>query len=156
MWVKKRPLEHLDVLSRLMTKPTKWRVRPAKTQISLGFRPVWSEPSLSAWRKFGSFASHWAHSEDSDQTGRMPRLIWVFAGRTDILFVLSWGSSILTQSPGLFGYVFSPLANQIHCYDRASNLTTWPWKVDEQAMIRNRYNLPRHHTGNEHIKIKTT
>ena len=28
-------------------------------------------------------------SEDSDQTGWMPRLIWVFAGRTLILFVLS-------------------------------------------------------------------
>ena len=26
-----------------------------------------------------------ADSEDSDQTGRMPRLIWVFAGRTAIL-----------------------------------------------------------------------
>ena len=28
-------------------------------------------------------------SEDSDQTGRMPRLIWVFAGRTATLLVLS-------------------------------------------------------------------
>ena len=65
-----------------MTKLTKWHVRPAKTQISLGIRPVWSESSLSAWRKLGSLATHWAHSEDSDQTGRMPRLIWVFAGRT--------------------------------------------------------------------------
>ena len=64
-----------------MTKPTKWHVRPAKTQISLGIRPVWSEYSLSSWRKFGSLATHWAHSEDSGQTGRMPRLIWVFAGR---------------------------------------------------------------------------
>ena len=72
---------------------TKWHVRPAKTQISLGIRPVWSESSLSAWRKLGSFATHWAHSEDSDQTGRMPRLIWVFAGRTVILLVLSWGGS---------------------------------------------------------------
>ena len=26
---------------------------------------------------------NWAHSEDSDQTGRMPRLIWVFARHTD-------------------------------------------------------------------------
>ena len=34
-----------------------------------------------------------AHSEDSDQTGRMPRLIWVFAGRTVILLVLSWCGS---------------------------------------------------------------
>ena len=44
-------------LSRLMTKPTKWHVRPAKTQISLGIRPVWSESSLSAWRKLGSLAT---------------------------------------------------------------------------------------------------
>ena len=68
-------------MSRLMTKPTKWPVRPAKTQISLGTRPVWSESSLSAWR-MGSLATHCAHSEGSDQTWRMPRLIWVFAGRT--------------------------------------------------------------------------
>ena len=69
-------------MSRLVTKPTKWYVRPAKTQISLGIRPVWSESSLSAWKKLESLATHWAHSEDSDQIGRMPRLIWVFAGRT--------------------------------------------------------------------------
>ena len=51
-------------LSRLMTKPTKWHVRPAKTQISLGIHPVWSESSLSAWRNIGSWATHWVHSED--------------------------------------------------------------------------------------------
>ena len=39
-----------------------------------------SDQSLR-WRNLGSLATHWAHSEDSDQTGRMPRLIWVFAGR---------------------------------------------------------------------------
>ena len=55
-------------LRRLVTKPTKWHVRPAKTQISLGIRPVRSESSLSAWRNLGSLATHWAHSEDSDQT----------------------------------------------------------------------------------------
>ena len=76
-------------MSRLMTKPTKWHVRPAKTQISLGIRPVWSESSPSAWRKLRSLATHWAHSEDSDQTGRMPRLIWVFAGRTCHFLILS-------------------------------------------------------------------
>ena len=55
-------------------------VRPAKTQISLGIRPDWSESSLCAhWvAKDPSFLH--ADSEDSDQTGRMPRLIWVFAG----------------------------------------------------------------------------
>ena len=53
-------------------------VRPAKTQISLGIRPVWSESSLCAqWVAKGPSFLH-ADSEDSDQTGRMPRLIWVF------------------------------------------------------------------------------
>ena len=37
----------------------------------------------------GSLATQKAHSEDSDQTGRMPRLILVFAGRTATLLVLS-------------------------------------------------------------------
>ena len=70
-------------------KTNKVTVRPAKTRISLGICPVWSESSLSIWRNHGSLAIYWAHSEDSDQTGRMPRLIWVFAGCTLILLVLS-------------------------------------------------------------------
>ena len=63
-------------------KPTKRHVRPAKTQISLGIRPAWPESSLCAqWvAKDLSFLNE--DSENSDQTERMPRLIWVFAGRT--------------------------------------------------------------------------
>ena len=76
-------------------KTNKVTMRPAKTQISLGIRPVWSEFSLSAWRSLGSLATHWAHSEDSDQHGRMPRLIWIFAGRTLILLVLSFSGSFV-------------------------------------------------------------
>ena len=44
-------------------------------------------------QKLGFLAIHWAHSEDSDQTGWTPRLIWVFAERTVILLVLSWRGS---------------------------------------------------------------
>ena len=33
-------------------------------------------------KKAWVIATHWAQSEDSGQTGRMPRLIWVFVGRT--------------------------------------------------------------------------
>ena len=59
-------------------------------------RSAWaSESSLSAWWKLGSLITYWTHREDSDQTGRMPRLIWVFAGRTVILLVLSWGGSLV-------------------------------------------------------------
>ena len=71
------------------TKNNKMSVRPAKTQISLGIRQVWPESSLCAqWVAKDSSFLH-ADSEDSDQTGRMPRLIWVFAGRTVTLLVLS-------------------------------------------------------------------
>ena len=63
-------------------KTNKMTMRPAKTQIGLGIRPVWSESLLCAqWvAKDPSFLH--ADSEDYDQTGRMPRLIWFFAGRT--------------------------------------------------------------------------
>ena len=56
--------QSLHDLSLLVTKPTKWHVCPAKTQISLGICPVWLESSLSARRKLWSLATHWAHSED--------------------------------------------------------------------------------------------
>ena len=64
------------------TTTTKWHVRPAKTRIGLGIRPVWSESSLCAqWvAKDPSFLH--ADCEDTDQTRWMPRLIWVFAGLT--------------------------------------------------------------------------
>ena len=64
-------------------------VRPAKTQISLGIRPVWSESLLCAhWVAKDPGFLH-ADSEDSDQTWLMPRLIWVSAWHTLTLFVLS-------------------------------------------------------------------
>ena len=70
-------------------KTNKMSVGPAKTQISLGIRPGWSESSLCAkWvAKDPSFLH--ADSKDTDQTGQMPRLIWVFVRRTFTLLVLS-------------------------------------------------------------------
>ena len=51
-------------LSRLMTKPTEWHMRLAKTQISLGICPGWSESSLCAqWSAKGPSFLH-ADSED--------------------------------------------------------------------------------------------
>ena len=51
-------------ISRLVTKPKKWPVRPAKTQISLGIHPVWSDPSLCArWVAKDPISLH-ADSED--------------------------------------------------------------------------------------------
>ena len=90
--------DHLVDLSHSTTKPTKWPVRPAKTQISLGIRPVWSESSLCHQRVAKDWRFLPADSEDSGESGRMPRLIWVFAGRNVILLVLSCVGSFVTCS----------------------------------------------------------
>ena len=50
-------------------------------------RPVWSESSQCAQWVAQDLTFHHADSEDSDQIGRMPRLIWVFARHTVILLV---------------------------------------------------------------------
>ena len=76
-------------------------VRPAKTQISLGIRPGWSESSLCAqWvAKDPSFLQ--VGSENSDQIGRMPRLIWARLG-----WCPGWSESSLgAQSLCWFCYV---------------------------------------------------
>ena len=81
-------------------------VCPARTQISLGIRPVWSESSLCAQWVAKDPRFRYADSEVSDQTGRMPRRIWVFAGDWSesspgahaILLVLSWGGSLIKSS----------------------------------------------------------
>ena len=86
-------------------------VRPATTQISLGIRLVWSESSQ--WAQWLAEDPRFLHadSEDSDQTGRMPRMIWVFAGRTAILLVLSCRGSIMVV------YIFSSAAvSRINIY----------------------------------------
>ena len=56
--------DYYIIRSCCMIKPTKWPVRPATTQISLGIRPVWSESSLSTWRNIGPLTTYWADSED--------------------------------------------------------------------------------------------
>ena len=105
-----------------MTKTNKVTVRTAKTQISLSIRPVWSESSLCAkWVT--------ADSESSDQIGRMPSLIQIFAGRTLISLILSCRGS----------YVSSPIPSnwikpQIHPFTyHFPNRSPWfqPRKVTE-------------------------
>ena len=77
-----------DQLGHLMTKPTKWHVRPANTQISLGIHPVWWGSSFckGIWAAACQKPTKWpVPSEDTDQPDRsrqMPRLIWVFNGHT--------------------------------------------------------------------------
>ena len=87
----------VQIMSRLVTKPTK-RVCAQRR-----LRSAWA----SAQSDQSSLSNQWvakdpsflhADSEDSEQTGRMPRLIWVFAGCTTTLLVLSWGSSYVVST----------------------------------------------------------
>ena len=79
----------------------KMTVRPAKTQISLGIRPVWSESSLSAWRKPGSFATHSAHSKGwSDWADAQADLSLCWAHSHFVGFVLSRLSLYGIQTSG--------------------------------------------------------
>ena len=71
--------------------PVPLPVCPANTQISMGIRPVWSESLLFTHWVFKVPRFLHADSEDSDQKGRMLRLIWVFTGRMGIVdFVMLW------------------------------------------------------------------
>ena len=83
-------------MSRNMTKLTEWHVRPVKTQISLDIHPVWSVFAVCTKKHWvlsrateilksklvcstddvkDPLAIHYAHSEDSDQSVQMTRLI---------------------------------------------------------------------------------
>ena len=100
-------------------KTNKMSVRPAKTQISRGIRPVWSESSLCAhWVAKDPRFRH-ADSEDSYQTGRMPRLIWVSAGRTLILLVLSCRGS------DTHGNIVYPLFRAKNCVMMIQNIVIY-------------------------------
>ena len=70
-----------------------WFEPPYDKTNKVAVHPVWSESSMCAqWVARDPSFFH-ADSEDSDQTGPMPRLVWVFAGCTVILLALSWGGS---------------------------------------------------------------
>ena len=70
-----------EKMSRLTTKQTKSLC--AKRSLRSAWASAQSgQSSLCAQRVVKGPSFHRGDSEDSDQTGQMPRLIWVFAGRT--------------------------------------------------------------------------
>ena len=73
---------HQEKMNRNVRECTFRRVRPARIQISLRIRAVWSESSLGAfWIAEDAKFLH-TNNDDSDQTAWIRRLIWVFVGRT--------------------------------------------------------------------------
>ena len=82
---------------------------PDMTKWVCAQRRLRSASWLSAWRKLGSLATHWAHSEDSGQTRRLYRFIcWIMTIRLSNLW------------PGL-----AWLARMSTLYD----ITRWAWTL---------------------------
>ena len=80
-------------MSRLMTKPTNSPVRPAKTQISLGIRPIWPESSLSPMKNALIFSYQLSAQWRLIRLCGRPRCSESSLGAKIILLVLSWGGS---------------------------------------------------------------
>ena len=105
---------HTQYMSHDMTKPTKWVCAQRRV------RSTWTSAQSKILR---------ADSEDSDQTVRMPRLIWVFTGRTLTLLILSCpGSYGTTESfskwPEIWTY-WVAVQVQEPLYTRRYNLFSW-------------------------------
>ena len=94
---------------------------PAKTQISLGIHPVWSESSLYAlWvAKDPRFLQ--PYSEYTGKSGRKPCLIWVFAGCTSFCWffhALAHFTCWAVKASKHFPYDINPVPNYFCKYVR--------------------------------------
>ena len=78
-------------MSRSMTKPTKWLSAQRRLRSAWVFAQSVQSSLCAQWVAKDQSFLH-AHSEASDQTGWMPRLIWVFPGRRChfVGFVMRW------------------------------------------------------------------
>ena len=113
----------LQKTSRSTTKQTKLPVHPAKTH-----PPSLIKSLLLAWRNLGQLATHWAHSDGSDQIGRMPWLILVFVERRpkrniDVTFLNQIRIKMSVS------YLFLLHINMINAYANISLLWFWHWEV---------------------------
>ena len=76
---KRQPL-----MSRDISIPTMWYVRPAKTQISLRIQAVWSELLLVALIFYACYATDWKSFGVSKLKRRLHRLVWVYTCQREI------------------------------------------------------------------------
>ena len=80
-------------MTHLITKPTKWHVRPVKIQISLGIRTVWSESSLFAHWELRTSAFFMRTAKTLIRLGGCSSWSASSLGAHAILLVLSCASS---------------------------------------------------------------
>ena len=108
-------------------------VRPAKTRISLGIRPVWSESSLCAqWvAKDPSFLH--TDSEEYDQTGRTVTLL-VLSCRGSFICIPNLLNQDLTETRIVFKiFVYNQGASSL------SECSHWSFWLDTICMGENKF-----------------
>ena len=127
-----------DNIEPRLDKTNEVAARPAKTQISLGIRPVWSESSLALNGQLRTQAFFMRTS---------PTLIWVFAGRTVILLVLSWGSSFNDNKAQ--GKLLSPYLSTLPHKVRVSQF--WDHFTITRLYLENKLILPLLKTPHDYL-----
>ena len=75
-------------------------VRPAKPQISLRIRAVWSEPLLVAWVFYDYQATDWTPFGVSKLNRRLDRLVWVYTCQNATLLEITCLSSFVSRQGG--------------------------------------------------------
>ena len=118
-------------LSPSMKKLTKWYVHPAKTQISLGIHPVWSESSLSVWISIGSLATYERTVKTLIRLGKGPGWPKTSLVAHVIVLVLSCFSSI---------YFENHIDTLAHHFASKTNLST-EWDKKELYMTLSLYHI---------------
>ena len=80
-----------------MRFPTMWYVRPAKPQISLRIRAVWSEPLLVAWVFYDCLATDWTPFGVFKLNMRLQRIVRVYTCQNVKLLEISCTGPIIKQ-----------------------------------------------------------
>ena len=94
VWLLKFFFFKKEDLGRRMRFPIMWYVRPAKPQINLRIRAVWSEPLLVACISYECWATDWTLFWVSKFKRRLHRLAWVYTCQnTTLLEITSWGDT---------------------------------------------------------------
>ena len=81
-----------------MSFPTMWYVRPAKPQISLRIRAVWSESLLVAWVFYDCKTTDWTPFGVYKLKRRLHMLVWVYTRQYATSLEITYrGSNLMSQ-----------------------------------------------------------
>ena len=91
----------INHMSRNMRFPTMWYVWPAKPQINLRIRAVWSMPLLVAWIFYECYTTDWTWFGVSKIKRRLHRLVWVYTCQNTTLSEITCRGSIISVATSL-------------------------------------------------------